>query len=152
MRKYSLVILCILLVSIGLAYSADATEVKISNPPDGAVVSKNVEVTLTSKDIPAGQDFWICVYPIDVKRYYIQDKRHSPIVVTITGNLATEALIGSDDDSGMKFKLFTIVADTNGIRKIMDYLDQCNARGSWPGVETLPDGAKIFDDITVTRR
>ena len=49
MRKYSLAILCILLVSIGLAYSADATEVKISNPPDGAIVSKNVDVGLTIK-------------------------------------------------------------------------------------------------------
>ena len=152
MRRYTLVILCLLLVSIGMAYSADATEVKITNPPDGATVSKNVDIGLTSKDIPVGQDFWICVYPIDVKRYYIQDKRHSPIVMTITGNQSTEALVGSDEDSGMKFKLMTVVADRNAIRAIMDYLDQSNARGAWNGLEKLPDGAKIFDEITVTRR
>jgi hypothetical protein len=152
LRKYSLVILCLLLVSIGMAYSADAAEVKISNPPDGAVVSKNVDIVLVPKDIPAGQDYWICVYPIDVKRYYIQDKRHSPIVMTITGNQSTEALVGSDEDSGMKFKLMTIVADKNAIKAIMDYLDQSNAKGAWVGLEKLPNGAKISDEITVTRR
>jgi hypothetical protein len=151
-RKCTLVILCMLLASIGMAYSAGATEVKITNPPDGAIVSKNVDIGLTSKDIPAGQDYWICVYPIDVKRYYIQDKRHSPIGMTITGKQSTEALIGTDEDSGIKFKLLAIVADKNAIKTIMSYLDQSNARGSWLGLEKLPDGAKIFDEITVTRR
>jgi hypothetical protein len=152
MRKYSLAILCMLLVSMGMAYSADATEARISYPPDGAIVSKNVEVGIISKDIPVGQQFWISVYPTGVKRYYIQDKRHSPIVKTITGNQSTEVLVGSNEDSGMKFKLVTIIADRNAIKAIMDYLDQCNAKGSWPGLDKLPIGAKVLDEITVTRR
>jgi hypothetical protein len=151
MKKYLLVILCLLLVSIGMAYSADATEAKISSPLNGTMVPKIIDVEITAKDIPTGQDLWIGVYPLDVKRYYIQDKRHSPFVRSIRGNLSTEAQIGIDFDSDLKFRLLTIVANRTAIVDIMDYLDTSNKIGSWPGLVTLPDGAVIYDTKIVTR-
>lgn len=152
MGKYILIILCILLASIGMAYSAEAIDVRFTSPPNGAIVSKTVELELVAKDIPTGYDFWIGVYPVDVKRYYIQDKRHFPPVVSVRGTQSIEALVGSNEDTGLKFDIFAIVADRDAIRAIMDYLDNSNAEGSWPGLEKLPSGAKIYHTITVTRK
>jgi hypothetical protein len=151
MKKYLFVILCLLLVSIGIAYSADATEAKIVSPLNGTMVPKIIDVEINAKDIPTELDLWLGVYPLDVKRYYIQDKRHSPFVRTIRGNLSTEAQVGIDFDSGLKFRLLTIVANKTAIVAIMDYLDKSNKIGSWPGLVTLPDGAVIYDTKIVTR-
>lgn len=115
------------------------------------MVTKIIDVEITAKDIPAGQDLWLGVYPLDVKRYYIQDKRHSPFVRSIRGNLSTEAQVGIDFDSGLKFRLLTIVANRTAIVAIMDYLDKSNKIGSWPGLAKLPDGAVIYDTKTITR-
>jgi hypothetical protein len=151
MKKYLFVILCMLLTSIGMTYCADATEAKISSPLNGTMVPKIIDVELAVKDIPTGQDLWIGVYPLDVKRYYIQDKRHSPIVRTISGNLSTEARIGIDFDDGLRFRLVTIVANRTAMVAILDYMDKSNKIGSWPGLVELPDGAVIYDTKIVTR-
>jgi hypothetical protein len=151
MKKYLFVILCLLLVSIGIAYSADAIEAKIVSPLNGTMVPKIIDVEINAKDIPTGLDLWLGVYPLDVKRYYIQDKRHSPFVRTIRGNLSTEAQVGIDFDSGLKFRLLTIAANRTAIVAILDYMDKSNKIGSWPGLAKLPDGAVIYDTKTITR-
>ena len=152
LKTYLSLILYLLLVSIGLAYGADATEAKISSPLNESVVSRVVDVEIASKDIPAGQDLWICVYPLDVKRYYFLDKRYSPLLRTIRGNLSTQALVGTDLDSDQEFELLTVVADRNAIVAIMEYLDRSNEMGDWPGLERLPNGSEIYDTIKVTRK
>ena len=151
MKKNLFVITCLLLVCMGIAYSADAIEATIVSPLNGTMIPKIIDVEITAKDIPTGQDLWIGVYPLDVKRYYIQDKRHSPFVRTIRGNLSTEAQVGIDFDSGLKFRLLIIAANRTAIVSIMDYLDKSNKIGSWPGLVTLPDGAVIYDTKIVTR-
>ena len=151
MKKYLFVILCLLLVSIGISYSADAIEAKIVSPINGTMVPKIIDVEINAKDIPTELDLWLGVYPLDVKRYYIQDKRHSPFVRTIRGNLSTEAQVGIDFDSGLKFRLLTIAANRTAIVDILDYMDKSNKIGSWPGLERLPDGAVIYDTKIVTR-
>ena len=151
MKRYLFVILCLLLVSIGISYSADAIEAKIVSPLNGTMVPKIIDVEINAKDIPTELDLWLGVYPLDVKRYYIQDKRHSPFVRTIRGNLSTEAQVGIDFDSGLRFRLLTIAANRTAIVSIMDYLDKSNKIGSWPGIVTLPDGAVIYDTKIVTR-
>jgi hypothetical protein len=151
MKKYLFVILCLLLVSIGIAYSADAIEAKIVSPLNGTMVPKIIDVEINAKDIPTELNLCLGVYPLDVKRYYIQDKRHSPFVRTIRGNLSTEAQVGIDFDSGLKFRLLTIAANRTAIVAILDYMDKSNKIGSWPGLVTLPDGAVIYDTKIVTR-
>lgn len=152
--KYNLLtFLCLLLLSMGIAYSADAVEVKITNPQNGATIPQaSIDVEGTSKEIPAGQTLWIMVYPHGVNRYYPQDQRDLPIVMMANGGWSGQAIVGSDSDSGLEFKLFAVLADENANTAIIDYLDECKANGSWPGMETLPEGAMPYDKVSVTRQ
>jgi len=135
-----------------MAYSASSAEVKITNPSNGATVSKSIDVGGTSKDIPAGAALWIMVYPHGVNRYYPQDKRDFPVVMTANGDWSTKAVIGSDTDSGLEFEIFVVLADEKANQAIIDYLDKSKASGSWPGMEPLPDGSMIYDKVSVTRK
>ena len=115
------------------------------------MVLKTVEVELTSKNISAGQNLWICVYPINTKRYYIQDKRYLGTTETM-GHLYTKAFVGIDDDNwDSEFKLLAVIADRDADEAIIEYLTKYNAKGSWLGLEKLPDGAVIYDTINVIR-
>ena len=147
----TLAIICLLLVSMGTAHGDDSVEVKITNPSNGTMVLKTVEVELTSKNISAGQNLWICVYPINTKRYYIQDKRYLGTTETM-GHLYTKAFVGIDDDNwDSEFKLLAVIADRDADEAIIEYLTKYNAKGSWLGLEKLPDGAVIYDTINVIR-
>jgi hypothetical protein len=64
---------------------------------------------------------------------------------------STKMIIGKDTDDGLKFTLFAVLADGKANRAILDYLDKSKASASWPGLQKLPDGAVIYDKITVTR-
>jgi hypothetical protein len=153
MKHYLLAILCLLLVSMGMASSADASEVKITSPQNGATIPQaSIDIEGTSTDIPAGQALWIMVYPHGVNRYYPQDKRDLPIVMMANGDWSAQAIVGSDTDSGLEFKLFAVLADEKAIKAIIDYLDASRAKGSWDGLVQLPDGATICDKVSVTRK
>ena len=150
MRKYPFVVLCLLLVNIGMGYSADAIEVRIIKPPNGATVSKIIEVGGTSKGISA-ERLWICVYPPGVSRYYPQDKRDFPITMAVNGSWSTKVVLGRDEYTGSEFKLCAVVVDKMASNKIIEYLDKCKAKKSWLGLKQLPDGAEIYDKIAVTK-
>jgi hypothetical protein len=150
MRKYPFVVLCLLLVNLGMCFSGDAIEVRITKPPNGATVSKIIEVGGTSKGISA-ERLWICVYPPGVSRYYPPDKRDFPISMASNGSWSTKVVIGRDVYTGSEFKLCAVVVDEKANRKIIEYLDKCKANKSWPGLKQLPEGAEIYDKIAVTR-
>ena len=150
-RKYSLVVLFLLLVNIGMVDSATAVEVRISSPPDGATVSKIIEIGGTSNGILISQSLWICVYPPGVQRYYPQDKRDFPIVMGKNGDWSTRVVLDRDIYTGSEFKLCAVVANEASNKKILEYLNKSKANKSWSGLRQLPDGALIYDKIAVTR-
>lgn len=150
MEKYSFVMICLLLVSTWNAYCGDALEAKFANPTNDAVVLKNVSVDLSLRDISAGQNLWICVYPIEVKRFYIQDKRYL-ITEDMTGHFYTRAFVGNDNEWSSKFKLLAVVANDSANYAIIEYLTKSNTMESWSGLEKLPEGALILDTVNVTR-
>jgi hypothetical protein len=152
MKGYTIVILCLLLVNIGMTYNANAIEVKIISPGNGTIVTKNIELKGMVKANPAGQALWIFVSPLYVNRYYPQDKRDFPIAMKANQFWSTKAVIGSDTDNGLQFSIFAVVTDEKANKEILDYLDKFKTSASWPGLEKLPDGAVIYDKITVTRK
>ncbi|AET65107.1 hypothetical protein Mhar_1749 [Methanothrix harundinacea 6Ac] len=105
----------------------------------------------TSKGIPEGYELWITVYPDGVNRHFPQDKRNLPIIMMANGDWTAEAVIGSPPDHDMEFKLYAILADETANAEILEYLDGCIVNESWPGLEQLPDGAEIYDYVTVIR-
>lgn len=153
MKYYLPAIFCLLLLSMGMASSADATNVKITNPQNGATIPQaSIDIEGTSKEILAGQALWIMVYPHGVNRYYPQDKRDLPIVMMANGDWSTQAIVGSNMDNGIEFKIFAVLADEKANKAIIDYLDASRASGSWDGLVQLPDGATIYDKVSVTRK
>lgn len=149
-KELPFVIMCLLLASMGTAYGTDPIHAKITNPPNGSIVLIPIEVEITLENISAEQDLWICVYPLNVKRYYIQDKRFLTTSETM-GHLSMKAFVGTNDSWGSKFSLFLVGADGNANKAIIEYLTKSNAQRSWLGLENLPDGAFIYDTINVTR-
>jgi hypothetical protein len=138
-KIYRLVILCVLLLNIGSAYAANTTEAKILSPLNGAMVSIKTDVIIDSKNIPAGQSLWKGMYILDVDRFYIFSMNDS-------------MLIGMPyDDCGLEFTLLSILADKKADAFLRDFLDKCDAENSNPGLEKIPDGAKICDRKKVTR-
>ena len=151
MREYWLVSLCLLVLGFGTVCCAGATEVEITSPSDGDTVSMVEDLEGTSKDIPEGDELWIMVYPDGVNRYYPQDKRDLPIIPMANGDWTAKAIIGCETDHGREFKLFAVLANETANAEILEYLDECIENGSWPGLEQLPDGAEIYDYVTVIR-
>lgn len=151
MKRY-LIVLCLLVVSLGMANSAGATEVKITDPSDGSTVGQNIYVSGTSKEIPSGQNLSVMVYPLNVNLYYPQS---APIYIEPNGNWTTPVGVGSDGDRpGSRFKIFVILADENAQKEINGYLSDCaicNGPVCCPGMQ-LPDGANVSANITVIRQ
>lgn len=153
MKKTVLAVLCLLIVSMGMTCSAASTEIKITNPQNGAIIPQaSINVEGTSKDVSAGQFLWLMVYPHGVNRFYPQDKRDLPIIMMANGNWSGQAIVGSETDSGLEFKIFAVLANEDANQKIIAYLDKCRVDGSWPGLVQLPDGATIYNGVSVTRK
>ena len=53
-KEHPFVIVCFLLASMGTGYGVDPMEAKITNPPDGSIVLKAIEVELALKNISQG--------------------------------------------------------------------------------------------------
>ena len=61
------------------------------------------------------------------------------------------AWMGSPDDSGEKFYIYAVLADEQVDKEFQNYMNTCEETKSWPGMSSLPKGAKIYDRIMVTR-
>ena len=55
-------------------------------------------------------------------------------------------------DRGKVFQLIIVVADEQANKEFVDYLDSAKQAESWPGLETLPEGAPEYIRILVTRK
>lgn len=151
MRTHTLSVLCVMLITMGVTYCAESTEIKITKPSEGSTVSQIVDVEGTSMDIPTGYELWIMVYPSVVNRYYPQDKRDLPIHIMANGDWLGKAIVGGSMDTGLEFKLFVVLADESASNEVITYLDECKRRKSWPGLEELPEGAVAYDVVSVIR-
>lgn len=151
-KGYWLMGLCALVIASGIVSNAGATEVEITYPLDGDSVPMTAEIKGTFKDVPGGSELWIMVFPHGVNRNFPQDKRDLPLMMMANGDWTAQAIVGSSMDSGRQFKLFAVLADEAANEEILDYLDRCKENKSWPGLEALPDGADIYDYVTVTRK
>ena len=123
------------------------TEVEITYPYDGAIVEIREMVRGTSQKIAEGQAIWIVVY-VD-GRYYPQD---DPADVQVDGDWSSLAFIGIEEDVGRKFDIIAVLANKDAQDAFNAYLVQAKVKKTWPGLEKLPNGAEIYDRITVTRR
>ncbi len=124
-------------------------KIEITHPNDNASVEMREIVKGASQNITAELLIWIIVYPHEIDRFYPQDK---PATIQAEGNWASSTLIGVEDDVGKKFDIITVLADESVNKEFEDYLTEAVKVGVWQGLKVLPQGAVIYDRITVTRK
>lgn len=145
----SLILLASNLGVFGLRYWGPTTKVEITYPYDGATVEIREMVRGTSQKIPEGQTIWIVVYPHVAGRYYPQN---DPADVQANGDWTSLTFIGVEEDVGGKFDIIAVLADKRAQDTFYAYLTQAKDKKTWPGLKRLPEGATIYDRITVTRK
>ena len=123
--------------------------VRITYPSDGATVEIREIVRGTSQNIPKEQAIWVVIYPHEVNRYYPQDY---PADIQANGYWSSLAFFGSEKDTGKKFDVVVVLANKDAQDTFNAYLKKGKEEKSWPGLERLPEGAVIYDRITVTRK
>lgn len=111
-----------------------------------SVVNITEYINGTAKSIPEGQEVWIVVHPYTVNKYYPQSKVdiHNEIWSIPVG-------IGTKNDTGTKFNIIAVMSDTKAQEEFNNYFKVCRDTGKWPGMDKIPDSAKEYDNITVTR-
>lgn len=124
-------------------------EIKITYPYEGATVEIKVMTGGISQGIPEGQVIWIVVYPHVVGRYYPQN---NPADVQADGDWSSLIHIGVEEDIGRKFDIIAVLANKEAQDAFNDYLVESEREQDYPGLESLPDGAVIYDRVTVTRK
>lgn len=145
----SLILLAANLGVFGLRYWGPTTEVEITYPYDGATVEIREMVRGTSQKIPEGPAIWIVVYPHVAGRYYPQNDTAD---VQANGDWTSLTYIGIEEDVNRKFNIIAVLADKRAQDAFNAYLTQAKDKKTWPGLERLPEGATIYDRITVTRK
>ncbi len=124
------------------------TEVKITHPYDGAYVEIVEMVRGTSQKIPEEEVIWIVIFPHIVGSYYPQN---DPADVQTNGEWSSLISIGIEEDVDKEFDILAVLADKNAQYTFNAYLGEAKGKETWPGLQKLPEGASIYDRITVTR-
>ena len=124
-------------------------EVEITYPYNGATVEIGERVLGTSQKFPERQAIWIVVNPHVAGRYYPQNV---PADVQANGDWTSFTYIGIEEEVNRKFYIIAVLADKRAQDAFNAYLIQAKDTGIWSGLERLPEGATIYDSITVTRK
>jgi hypothetical protein len=127
----------------------DSTSVEITYPVEGTKVEQTEAIKGVSRLVPEGQEIWILVVPQRADRYYPHNR---PADVLVNGGWHSLANIGITEDVGDKFDILVVLVDGDAQDVFEDYLREAEEKKDWPGLEQLPDGAVIYDRITVTRK
>ncbi len=148
-----LMVICVILLAANLGvfgwqYWRPTTKLEITYPYDAANVEISETVRGTSEKIPEGHAIWIMVYPHVAGRYYPQN---DPADVQANGDWTSLTNIGIKEDVNRKFDIIAVLADRRAQDAFNAYLTESEYKKTWPGLERLPEGATIYDRITVTR-
>jgi hypothetical protein len=141
----TIIIAIILLFVTSSGCTEDKPEVKIIHPDKE--INWQESIGGTAKNIPNNYQLWVLVYSDEKKEYYPINKTEPKY-----DDWRTPAIIGSKDDSGKEFDIIAVLADKKAQDRFNDSLKE-NKDGNYShGIYSIPDGAKEYDRITVTRK
>ncbi len=129
--------------------ASSATEVKITQPTDGATVVHTQTVKGTSQNLPAGHVILVVVSTGG--RFYPQS---NAAIMQADGKWSAVAYMGKQPpgDAGRAFEIFAVLADKETQAAIENYLSAARVKNDYSGLDKLPDKAKVYDQVSVTRR
>lgn len=134
-----------LTASTALSTEIKSPEIIINYTSDTAQIVENI--TGTAKNIPERHELWILVYAYPAHKYYPQNGTMD----IQNGNWSIPAYIGVKDNVGVKFDIIAVLADENARAEFTSYIINGKINNKWPGIDKIPDGAKVYDKITVIR-
>ena len=120
--------------------------IEITDPEDRSVFPLDTlhPVRGTAKNVPESSSVWIVVMAPD-NRYYPNDSLKDP-----DGPWSKTIKMGSSFNIGEDFFIIAVLADEDATGILQRYRNSCNSSGKWPGMESLPEGAKVVKKIMVT--
>ncbi len=124
-------------------------EVAITYPTNLSKVEQTETIRGTVTKLPEEHVIWVVVFIQEVGRYYPQNR---PADLEAGGRWSSLVYIGVPSDIDKRFDILAVVADTNAQNVFNAYLAEARDRSDWAGLEMLPEGAVIYDRITVTRK
>lgn len=83
-----------------------------------------------------------------VNRYYPQN---SYAELDANGKWSSLVYFGQDNDRGRKFEVIVVLAKSDVIQEIENYLKVARDKQDWSGMEKLPENAVIYERKIVTR-
>jgi PGF-pre-PGF domain-containing protein len=142
-----LLFLCSGCLPTNAAPANDGSTIKITYPSNASLVNIQETVTGTAGNITEGQKLWILVYPLTANKFYPQ----SGNVNIINGEWSLTVGIGTKENVGETFKIIAVLAaDKESNEELTNYINTGPSTG-WPGMDSIPIGAKVVDEVTVTR-
>jgi len=142
-----LLFLCYTCNLTNAAQSNDESTIKITYPSNASFVNIKETVIGTAGNIPEGQKLWILIYPLAANKFYPQ---HWSVNV-INGNWSIPVELGTKYNAGETFKIIAVLADQESNKELTNYINTGNSTG-WPGMSSIPVGAQVVDEVTVTRK
>lgn len=128
--------------------SSCSENIKITTPINLQRVDILIPVRGTYQDLPAGQEIWILVYPLEVGKYYPQDQ----VEYLDNNRWSSSATIGLNGEKGKSFYIYAVLADKQAQQVLKDYTEQAKNTNDSPGMPELVEGARICTSVTVTRK
>jgi hypothetical protein len=125
------------------------TDVKIIQPISGAKVDQTVTINGTSQNIPDGSAIWVVIYLPAVRRFFPQNL---PAVMMVNGNWSSVISIGQVNEPGLMASVMAVLADKSTQDSFNLYLQEAINKNDYPGLEKLPAGALIYQEINVERK
>jgi hypothetical protein len=125
------------------------TNVAITYPANLDEVNQIETIRGSVNNLPAKHEMIVAVFLPEVERFYPQDQ---PITFEAGDKWSGIVCIGTQSDIGKKFDLIIIMANEEAQISFQAYFIEGRIRESWAGLDQLPDGAVIYDRITVTRK
>ena len=130
-------------------FAQEETRVSIVAPVPDALVGDVEGGEGQSKNVPDGNTIWVVVVPAPGGRYYPQGE---PIVNIADGQWETAALFQNEAGEPGSFEILAVVADHDAHDQLHEATTLAELGELGPALEELPDGAKVYDRITVFRR
>ena len=125
-------------------------KVKIDNPVAESKVSYAERIKGTSQLVPSDKKIWIVIFPLAANSYYPQDRYAD---VQPDGQWSSVAYIGMKDGNvGEYFDIITVLVNIEAQHVFENYSKESKAKQKWLGLDTLPEGAQVYDRVTVVRR
>jgi hypothetical protein len=118
-------------------------------PTPPATVPQAVLVQGTARNLRAGQKIWVFTQNPGSSHLNPQPQA---AVISPAGSWTSQTFIGSSGDAGKQFQILAVTANPAAVNTITSYLARAHQSGNYPGLPSIPAGARLHDQVPVIRQ